>query len=113
MGTSIAPRSSKQTHRSYDMSSDTKPTQKRIDQFFSGPGGRADDWRDLVEAAKTWARGGERAKYDSVLADLSVTEEFHGYPGLQLMAALREAAADAAGSLALSTRITQALQTKS
>jgi hypothetical protein len=33
------------------MSSDTKPAQKRIDQFFSGPGGRADDWRDLVEAA--------------------------------------------------------------
>ncbi len=97
------------------MSSDTKPTQKRIDQFFSGPGGRADDWRDLVEAAKTWARGGDRAKYDSALTDLSVTEEFHGYPGLQLMAALREAAAagDAATSLALATRITQALQTRS
>ena len=29
-----------------------KPAQKRIDQFFSGPGARADDWRDLVEAAK-------------------------------------------------------------
>ena len=71
------------------MSKDTNPKQKRIDQFLSGPGGRADDWRDLVEAAKTWARTGDRAKYDSMLADLSVTEEFHGYPGLQLMAALK------------------------
>src|SRR3979411_3456440 len=95
------------------MSKDTQPAQKRIDQFLTGPGGRADDWRDLIEAAKAWARGGDRASYDVALADLSVTEEFHGYPGLQLMAALREAAADAAASLALSTRITQALQTKS
>src|SRR3954467_7653103 len=95
------------------MTKDAKPSQKRIDQFLSGPGGRADDWRDLVEGAKAWARGGDRAGNDATLADLSVTEEFHGYPGLQLMAALREAAADAAASLALSMRITQALQTKS
>jgi arginine decarboxylase len=89
--------------------------ERRIDRFFSGPGARADEWRDLVEAAKAWSRGGDRTKYDSALADLSITEEFHGYPGLQLMAALREAASagDAAGSLALATRITQALQTKS
>src|SRR5260370_171653 len=101
--------------REKNMSKDTKPAQKRIDQFFSGPAGRADDWRDLVEEARAWARSGNRAKYDSALADLSVTEEFHGYPGLQLMAALREAATggDAAASLALSTRITQALQTRS
>ncbi|WP_283816370.1 hypothetical protein [Bradyrhizobium liaoningense] len=33
------------------MSKDATPTPKRIDQFFSGPGSRADDWRDLVEAA--------------------------------------------------------------
>ena len=97
------------------MSKDPKPAQKRIDQFLNGPGGRADDWRDLVEAAKAWARGGDRANYDTALADLSVTEEFHGYPGLQLMAALREAASagDAAASLGLATRITQALTTRS
>ena len=97
------------------MSKDAKPAQKRIDQFLTGPGGRADDWRDLVEAAKAWARGGDRANYDAALADLSVTEEFHGYPGLQLMAALREAASagDAAASLGLATRITQALTTRS
>src|SRR4051812_3696041 len=97
------------------MSKDAKAAEKRIDQFISGPGGRADDWRDLVEAAKTWARGGDRAKYDAALADLSVIEEFHGYPGLRLMAALREmaSAGDAAGSLGLATRITQALMTRS
>ena len=56
--------------RERDMSKDAKPAQKRIDQFLYGPGGRADDWRDLVEAAKAWARGGDRAKYDAALADL-------------------------------------------
>ncbi len=97
------------------MSKDAKPAQKRIDQFLNGPGGRADDWRDLVEGAKVWARGGDRANYDAALADLSVTEEFHGYPGLHLMAALREAAVagDAGTSLSLATRITQALTTRS
>ena len=88
------------------MSKEAKPAQKRIDQFFSGRGGRADNWRDLVEAAKAWARGGDRAKYDAALADLSVTEEFHGYPGLHLMATLRDAAAtgDAPGWGAPATR---------
>ncbi|MCP1834074.1 arginine decarboxylase [Bradyrhizobium sp. USDA 4532] len=97
------------------MANDAKPAQQRIDQFFSGPGGRADNWRDLVEAAKVWSRGGNRAAYDAALSALAVTEEFHGYPGLRLMAALKEAAAagDAATSHMLATRIAQALQTKS
>src|SRR5882757_9997434 len=97
------------------MSNDTKPTQTRIDRFFTGPGGRADNWRDLVDAAKAWARGGARSDYDAALADLSVTEEFHGYPGLRLMGTLRETAAagDAPASLALATRGTQALATRS
>ncbi len=98
------------------MSKDAKPASHRIDQFISGPGGRADNWRDLVEAAKAWTTGsGDRAKYEALLNDLAVTEEFHGYPGMQLMAALKEnaAAGDAAASLALSTRIVQALMTRS
>lgn len=97
------------------MSKDAKSAQKRIDQFFTGPGGRADEWRDLVEAAKAWSVGGDRARYDAVLSNLAVTEEFHGYPGLDLMTALEDHAAsgDAAASLALSTRIVQALQTRS
>ncbi|MGY4474117.1 decarboxylase [Bradyrhizobium sp. USDA 3364] len=97
------------------MAHDAKPAQQRIDQFFSGPGGRADNWRDLVAAAKAWSNGGDRATYDAALSALAVTEEFHGYPGLHLITALKEAASsgDAATSLALSTRITQALQTRS
>ena len=86
----------------------------RIDKFMNGPGGRADDWRDLVEAAKAWAGGrGDRGKYETLLNDLAVTEEFHGYPGLKLMSALKEASGDAAASLALATRITTALMTRS
>lgn len=97
------------------MSKDTTSAQTRIDRFFTGPGGRADDWRDLVDAAKAWARGGARSDYDAALAVLSVTEEFHGYPGLRLMGALREmaAASDSTASLALATRVTQALATRS
>ncbi|MBR1202976.1 MULTISPECIES: decarboxylase [unclassified Bradyrhizobium] len=97
------------------MANDAKPAPQRIDQFFSGPGGRADNWRDLVEAAKLWSKGGDRAPYDAALSALTVTEEFHGYPGLRLMTALKEAAVagDAATSHMLATRIAQALQTKS
>ena len=98
------------------MTKETQIQEHRIDQFFSGPGARADQWRDLVEAAKAWAGGrGERAKYEALLNDLAVVEEFHGYPGLQLMVALKESAAagDAATSLGLSTRIVQALMTRS
>ena len=45
----------------------------------------------------------------------AITEEYHAYPGLRLMAALTEraAAGDAAGTLALAMRITQSLQTRS
>ena len=86
----------------------------RIDKFMNGPGGRADDWRDLVEAAKAWAGGrGDRGKYEALLNDLAVIEEFHGYPGLKLMSALKEASGDAAASLALATKITNALMTRS
>src|SRR5258705_10653996 len=98
------------------MTKETQIQDHRIDQFFSGPGARADQWRDLVVAAKAWAGGtGDRAKYEALLNDLAVTEEFHGYPGPQLVAALKESAAagDAATSLMLSTRIVQALMTRS
>ena len=90
--------------------------ERRIDQFFSGPGARADEWRGLVEAAKAWSSGsGDRAGFEEKLSQLAITEEYHAYPGLHLMAALTEraAAGDAAGTLALATRITQSLQTRS
>src|SRR3977135_4680341 len=89
--------------------------ERRIDQFFSGPGARADEWRGLVEAAKAWSSGsGDRAGFEEKLSELAITEEYHAYPGLRLMAALTECAAagDAAGTLALAVRITQSPQTR-
>jgi arginine decarboxylase len=90
--------------------------ERRIDQFFSGPGARADEWRGLVEAAKAWSTGaGDRGGFEEQLSQLAITEEYHAYPGPHLMAALREraGASDAAGALALAMRITHALQTRS
>ena len=90
--------------------------QRRIDQFFAGPGARADEWRSLVEAAKAWVSGsGDRAKFETLLSEISIIEEFHAYPGARLMVALRDRAAadDPAGVVALAMRITQALQTRS
>ena len=76
------------------MAKEKQSQDQRIDQFFSGPGARADHWRFLVDAAKAWSDGsGNRNKFDALFAQLEVTEEFHGYPGLRLMAALKEAAA--------------------
>ena len=93
-----------------------QPQDRRIDQFFSGPGARADEWRALVEAAKAWSTGtGDRAGFEERLSQLAITEEYHAYPGSRLMAALREraAAGDAAGAQALAMRIAYALQTRS
>jgi arginine decarboxylase len=98
------------------MAKEKQSQDQRIDQFFSGPGARADHWRFLVDAAKAWSDGsGNRNKFDDLFAQLEVTEEYHGYPGLRLMAALKEAAASGAASAtaALATRIMQSLQTKS
>ena len=90
--------------------------ERRIDQFFSGPGARADEWRRLLEAAKAWATGsGDRTKFEQQLTQIAITEEYHAYPGSRLIAALKErvSAGDAGGVLALVTRITHALQTRS
>jgi arginine decarboxylase len=90
--------------------------ERRIDRFFSGPGARADDWRAVLDAAKAWSVGkGDRAGFEKLLSEIATLEEFHAYPGPRLLAALKEraAAGDAAGTLALTTRIMQALQTRS
>jgi arginine decarboxylase len=98
------------------MATEQKIQDYRIDQFFSGPGARADHWRFLVDAAKAWSDGsGKRDRFDALFVEIEVTEEFHGYPGPRLMAALKETAAsgDAPGTAALATRILQSLQTRS
>jgi arginine decarboxylase len=90
--------------------------ERRIDRFFAGPGARADQWRSLVEAAKAWSAGrSDRVDFEGQLSQIAIMEEFHAYPGPRLMAALKDRAAgnDAAGALALATRIAQALVTRS
>jgi arginine decarboxylase len=88
----------------------------RIDQLFAGPGARADQWRNLVEVAEAWSRGsGSRDKFEAALAEMAATEEFHAYPGLQLMTALRDRARenDAQATASLARCITRALLTRS
>ncbi len=88
----------------------------RIDAFFSTPSAREDRWRDLVDAAKAWVAGrGDRAAFEAALNQAAAIEEFHGYPGPHLMAALRNRAEsdDAAGTVALAWRISSALLTRS
>jgi arginine decarboxylase len=87
-----------------------------IDRFFSGPGARADQWRNLTELTEAWAAGSaERATVEKALADLAPTEEFHAYPGGHLLAAIRGRVeeSDAPASASLARRITRALLTKS
>ena len=81
-----------------------------------GPGSRADQWRDLTELAKSWADGsGDRAKLETALDQIAPTEEFHAYPGLHLLGALRGHVAenDAKATASLVRRITRSLLTRS
>src|SRR5215467_1505571 len=88
----------------------------RIDQFFAGPGARADRWRDVVDAAQAWSAGrGDRGKFQNALAAIGATEEYFAYPGPRLINALQEAAAanDARATLNLARGIATALVTRS
>ena len=88
----------------------------RIDQFFAGLGARGDQWRNLVELAEAWCEGsGSRATFEAALAEVTPTEEFHAYPGPQLLTAVRDQAAadDARATATLVRRITRALLTRS
>jgi arginine decarboxylase len=88
----------------------------RIDRFFAGPGARADQWSHLMGLAEAWSEGrGERTTIETAITELMATEEFHAYPGGQLMSVLRDriSANDAYGTAALARRITRALLTRS
>jgi arginine decarboxylase len=88
----------------------------RIDQFFAGPGARGDRWRSVVEAAEAWSSGsGSRAGFDAAFGETAAIEEFHAYPGSQLIAALRDHAAenDAPSTAALARRITRGILNRS
>ena len=99
------------------MAKEKQTQDQRIDQFFTGPGASEPTiWRFLVDAAKAWSDGsGNRNKFDDLLARArSDARNIHGYPGLRLMAALKETAASAHASAtaALATTIMQSLQTQ-
>jgi arginine decarboxylase len=88
----------------------------RIDQFFAGLGARCDQWRQLVDRAEAWAQGsGSRADFETALDEMTAREEFHAYPGHQLLTALRDHATsnDARATALLVRRITRALLTRS
>jgi len=88
----------------------------QIDRFFAGPGARGDQWRNLVELAEAWSNGtGSRNKVEAALDEMTATEEFHAYPGLDLITALSEHVAenDAQATASLARRITRAILTRS
>ena len=98
------------------MSEESSHSLPQIDQFFVGPGARADRWQNLVELAEAWADGsGSPASFEDALAEMTPTEEYHAYPGPQLMSALRDNAAanDAAATAAFARRITRSLLNRS
>ncbi len=88
----------------------------RIDQFFAGPGARADRWRDVVDAAQAWSVGrGDRAKFEQSLGGIGATEEYFAYPGSRLLKLLQDTAAanDARATTNLARGIATALVTRS
>jgi len=90
--------------------------QSQIDRFFAGPGARADQWQNLAELAEAWSEGaGSRNQVEAALAEMTATEEFHAFPGRELLAALREHVAedDAHATAALARRVTRAILTRS
>jgi arginine decarboxylase len=87
---------------------------RSIDHFFSAPSGRTDSWRDLHAVARSWASGGKaRGDVEAALKDLGAAEEFHAFPGHELIGGLWERLQndDANGFLALAKRISLAIIT--
>ena len=73
-----------------------------------------DRWRDLHAAARLWAQGDKaRGEVEAALQELGAIEEFHAFPGWDLIAALqaRLQGDDANGFLALAKRISLAIIT--
>ena len=88
----------------------------RIDQFLPVPARGATNGRNLWNWPRRGPPGQAAApKFEAALRGLAATEEFHAYPGLQLMTALRDHAAedDAQAAASLARRITRAILTRS
>ena len=87
---------------------------RAIDHFFSAPSGRTDRWRDLHAVARSWSKGDvSRSVVEAALQELGAIEEFHAFPGQELLSALRERLQndDASGFLSLAKRISLAIIT--
>ena len=87
----------------------------QIDRFFSGPGGRGDQWQNLVELAEAWSNGGSREQFDAALRKMMATEGFYAYPGHELISALKQEAEgnDAQATARLARHITRSVLTRS
>ncbi len=73
------------------MARGTTKTPQRMDSFLAMQSGRSDLWRDALSASRDWAAGtSTRADVEDRIAKLAVLEEFHAYPGVRLMAYLRD-----------------------
>ncbi len=86
----------------------------RIDQFFIMHSARSDAWRNLLSTAERWQSGPGTAKdVESALSDLALIEEFHAYPGVQAIQALRKHinAGDARAACRQIRRISDAILT--
>jgi arginine decarboxylase len=84
----------------------------RIDRFFLFYSSRADSWRSLAGTIQEWAEGlSDLDAVKSALAEISVIEEFHAFPGLQVMGSLTQliGAGNAGGAAALTRRISEAI----
>ncbi|MHB2168516.1 decarboxylase [Alsobacter sp. R-9] len=84
----------------------------RLDRFFLLQAGRADRWRNASDAAQAWVAGTRtRADVVAALTEIGVLEEFHAFPGLAGIQALRQCMErdDAAATAALVRRIADAI----
>ncbi|HEY5769922.1 MAG TPA: hypothetical protein VIS71_08755, partial [Terrimicrobium sp.] len=79
------------------------------------PAARADRWRDTVGLARAWSSGrADKAAVEAAFAELGPIEDFHAFPGPQLMGALEERlrSGDAASFTALVRRVSAAIVTR-
>jgi arginine decarboxylase len=85
---------------------------RSIDHFFSAPSARLDRWRDVHAAGKAWVDGkNDRRAVEAAVDQVGVLEEFHAFPGRELMTALRQRLEndDADGFVTLSRRLSVAI----
>jgi arginine decarboxylase len=98
----------------------TAPNTKgaRVDQFFTAAEARLDRWRELLQAARTWANTSAQPQLSAVSAafqELRQWEDFFAYPGPGVLQTLQERinSGDATGTARLVQAISTALLTHS